>query len=101
MRDLEARARSLGYHQMVLAAFLSNAPVKRLSDRHGFQTVGVYHEHGLLAGRWGATSSGLSATFSYEEKARGESISRGKIACHSRDALAADSPSPRRRGARG
>ena len=52
MAALEARARALGYHKMVLAAFLTNAPVKRLNDRHGFQTVGVYHEHGLLDGRW-------------------------------------------------
>jgi L-amino acid N-acyltransferase YncA len=49
---LEKRARGLGYHKMVLAAFPSNAPGMRLYERHGFQTVGVYHEQGLLDGRW-------------------------------------------------
>jgi L-amino acid N-acyltransferase YncA len=49
---LDARARSLGYHKMVLAAFPSNAPGMRLYERHGFTTVGIYHEQGLLDGRW-------------------------------------------------
>ncbi len=49
---LEKRARLLGYHKMVLAAFPTNAPGMRLYERHGFQTVGVYHEQGLLDGRW-------------------------------------------------
>ncbi|HEY7294189.1 MAG TPA: arsinothricin resistance N-acetyltransferase ArsN1 family A [Dehalococcoidia bacterium] len=49
---LEARARMLGYHKMVLAAFPSNAPGMRLYERHGFVTVGIYHEQGMLDGRW-------------------------------------------------
>jgi phosphinothricin acetyltransferase len=49
---LEERARGLGYHKMVLAAFPTNVPGMRLYERHGFKTVGVYHEQGLLDGRW-------------------------------------------------
>lgn len=49
---LEARARALGYHKVVLAAFPTNAPGMRLYARHGFVTVGVYREQGLLDGRW-------------------------------------------------
>jgi phosphinothricin acetyltransferase len=49
---LEARARSLGYHKMVLAAFPTNLPGKRLYERHGFSLVGIYHEQGMLDGRW-------------------------------------------------
>lgn len=49
---LESRARSLGYHKMVLAAFPGNAPGRRLYERHGFSTVGIYREQGLLDGRW-------------------------------------------------
>ncbi len=49
---LEARSRSIGYHKMVLAAFPTNAPGVRLYQRHGFLTVGTYHEQGLLEGRW-------------------------------------------------
>jgi len=49
---LEQRARRIGYHKMVLAAFPTNAPGMRLYERHGFQTVGIYHEQGLLDGRW-------------------------------------------------
>jgi phosphinothricin acetyltransferase len=49
---LETRARSLGYHKMVLAAFPTNAPGKRLYERHGFRLVGIYHEQGMLDGRW-------------------------------------------------
>lgn len=52
MSALEKRARLLGYHKMVLAAFPTNAPGMRLYERHDFQTVGVYHEQGLLDGRW-------------------------------------------------
>jgi len=49
---LEQRARALGYHKMVLAAFPTNAPGMRLYERHDFQMVGIYHEQGLLDGRW-------------------------------------------------
>ncbi len=49
---LEERARALGYHKLVLAAFPTNLPGMRLYERHGFSTVGVYREHGMLDGRW-------------------------------------------------
>ncbi|MFN8635287.1 MAG: arsinothricin resistance N-acetyltransferase ArsN1 family A [Chloroflexota bacterium] len=49
---LEERARALGYHKMVLAAFPTNAPGMRLYERHGFVTVGIYKEQGMLDGRW-------------------------------------------------
>jgi L-amino acid N-acyltransferase YncA len=49
---LEERAQALGYHKMVLAALPTNAPGMRLYERHGFQTVGIYHEQGMLDDRW-------------------------------------------------
>ncbi len=49
---LEERARTLGYHKLVLAGFPFNTAAVRLYTRHGFSTVGVYHEQGLLDGRW-------------------------------------------------
>lgn len=49
---LEDRARGAGFHKMVLAAFPTNAPGMRLYERHGFTTVGIYHEQGMLDGRW-------------------------------------------------
>jgi L-amino acid N-acyltransferase YncA len=49
---LEERAREIGYHKLVLAAFAFNTRGMRLYQRHGFQTVGTYHEQGLLDGRW-------------------------------------------------
>lgn len=49
---LEERAREIGYHKIVLAAFPVNAPGMRLYERHGFRTVGVYREQGMLDGRW-------------------------------------------------
>jgi L-amino acid N-acyltransferase YncA/predicted transcriptional regulator len=49
---LETRARMLGYHKMVLAALPTNAPGMRLYERHGFQTVGIYHEQGMLDDHW-------------------------------------------------
>ena len=52
LSGLEKRARGLGYHKMVLAAFPTNAPGTRLYERHDFKTVGVYHEQGMLDGRW-------------------------------------------------
>lgn len=50
--ELVTAARRHGFHKMVLAAFPTNAPGMRLYERHGFQTVGVYHEQGRLDGRW-------------------------------------------------
>jgi L-amino acid N-acyltransferase YncA len=49
---LETRARGIGYHKIVLAAFPGNAPGMRLYERHGFATVGIYHEQGMLDGQW-------------------------------------------------
>lgn len=49
---LETRARSLGYHKIVLAALPTNLPGKRLYERHGFSLVGIYHEQGMLDDRW-------------------------------------------------
>lgn len=49
---LTDRARALGYHKMVLAALPINAPGMRLYERHGFRTVGIYHEQGMLDGHW-------------------------------------------------
>jgi phosphinothricin acetyltransferase len=49
---LEARARELEYHKLVLAAFPTNASGMRLYERHGFATVGIYREHGRLDGGW-------------------------------------------------
>ena len=49
---LEERARALGYHKLVLAAFPTNTAGMRLYQRQGFRTVGVYHEQGMLDGRW-------------------------------------------------
>ncbi len=49
---LESRAPGFGYHKIVLAAFPTNAPGMRLYERHGFSTVGIYHEQGLLDGQW-------------------------------------------------
>jgi len=46
------RARGLGYHKMVLAAFPWNAAGMALYQRHGFRTVGTYTEQGLLDGKW-------------------------------------------------
>lgn len=52
LQALEARARTLGYHKMVLAALPSNAPGMRLYERHGFALVGTYSEQGMLDGKW-------------------------------------------------
>ena len=49
---LKQLARALGYHKLVLAAFPTNAAGMRLYTRHGFREVGVYHEQGMLDGRW-------------------------------------------------
>lgn len=49
---LEERARLLGYHKMVLAAFPGNAPGMRLYERHEFRMVGIYHEQGMLDNKW-------------------------------------------------
>ena len=52
VQALEERARAIGFHKMVLAAFPYNEAGMRLYERHGFRTVGVYHEQGMLDGKW-------------------------------------------------
>ena len=52
LEALVERARKLGYHKMVLAAFPDNAAGMALYARLGFTRVGVYREQGLLDGRW-------------------------------------------------
>jgi L-amino acid N-acyltransferase YncA len=52
LHALEQRARSLGYHKLVLAALPHNVAGMRLYERHGFALVGMYHEQGMLDGQW-------------------------------------------------
>jgi phosphinothricin acetyltransferase len=49
---LEERARRIGFHKLVLAAFPTNSAGMRLYAQRGFQAVGTYHEQGLLDGDW-------------------------------------------------
>ena len=44
--------RELDFHKLVLACFPTNKPGVALYERMGFTPVGVYHEQGLLDGRW-------------------------------------------------
>jgi phosphinothricin acetyltransferase len=44
--------REHGFHKLVLSAFPFNAAGMALYARHGFRTVGVYKEQGVLDGRW-------------------------------------------------
>jgi L-amino acid N-acyltransferase YncA len=46
------RARDLGYHKLVLAAFPHNEAGMRLYTHFGFREVGVYREQGFLDGAW-------------------------------------------------
>jgi L-amino acid N-acyltransferase YncA len=46
------RARAIGYHKLVLAAFPDNAAGMALYSSVGFTRVGVYREQGWLDGRW-------------------------------------------------
>ena len=52
LRALIARAQHLGYHKMALSAFPWNALGMALYQKHGFRTVGIYKEQGLLDGQW-------------------------------------------------
>ena len=52
LRALVARAKQLGYHKLVLAAFPWNAGGMALYQKYGFRTVGIYKEQGLLDGKW-------------------------------------------------
>jgi phosphinothricin acetyltransferase len=44
--------RQHGFHKLVLSAFPFNKPGMGLYEKLGFRTVGIYHEQGLLDGRW-------------------------------------------------
>lgn len=52
LAGLEARARAIGFHKLVLAMFDWNGAGIALYRRHGFRTVGTYREQGMLDGRW-------------------------------------------------
>jgi L-amino acid N-acyltransferase YncA len=52
LEALITRARELGYHKLVLAAFPWNAAGMRAYRRAGFREVGIYREQGRLDGRW-------------------------------------------------
>lgn len=52
LEGLIAEARRLGYHKLVLAAFPFNEAGTRLYRRFGFREVGIYHQQGVLDGRW-------------------------------------------------
>ena len=45
-------AREHGFHKMVLSAFPTNTGGMALYTKHGFRTVGIYKEQGMLDGRW-------------------------------------------------
>ena len=45
-------AREHGYHKMVLSAFPTNSGGMALYTKHGFRTVGIYREQGMLDGEW-------------------------------------------------
>jgi L-amino acid N-acyltransferase YncA len=40
------------FHKLVLSAFPTNDGGMALYSKHGFRTVGIYKEQGLLDGRW-------------------------------------------------
>ena len=44
--------RDFGYRHTTIQHCPANAPGMRLYERHGFQTVGIYHEQGMLNGAW-------------------------------------------------
>jgi L-amino acid N-acyltransferase YncA len=50
--SLIERARAIGYHKIVLAAFPDNAAGMALYGSVGFTRVGIYREQGWLDGRW-------------------------------------------------
>jgi len=44
--------REYRFHKLVLSAFPTNDGGMALYNKHGFRTVGIYKEQGLLDGRW-------------------------------------------------
>lgn len=51
LRALEERARTAGFHKIVLHALDTNEWGKRLYRKAGFVEVGVFREHGVLDGQ--------------------------------------------------
>ena len=49
---VDRASREHGFHKLVLSAFPTNTGGMALYDKHGFRTVGIYKEQGLLDGRW-------------------------------------------------
>ena len=45
-------SREHGFHKLVLSAFPTNHGGMALYNKHGFRTVGIYKEQGLLDGHW-------------------------------------------------
>ena len=52
LRTLLERARTIGFHKLVLSAFPWNQAGMALYEKQGFRVVGTYREQGLLDGRW-------------------------------------------------
>ena len=52
LEHLIEQARALDYHKMMLSTFPFNAYGVALYERRGFTQAGVFHEMGLLDGRW-------------------------------------------------
>jgi len=52
LTHLTQLAREHGFHKMVLSAFPTNTGGMALYTKHGFRTVGIFKEMGLLDGRW-------------------------------------------------
>jgi len=52
LQHLLALARRTGYHKMVLATFPYNEAGVTLYRKMGCTPVGVYHEQGMLDGKW-------------------------------------------------
>ncbi len=52
LADLEERAGRNGFHKMVLFALSHNSAGLQLYTKRGFREVGVFHEQGMLDGRF-------------------------------------------------
>ncbi len=52
LQVLEQQASQLSYHKLVLASFPINTAGMALYKKLGFRAVGIYHEHGMLDGKW-------------------------------------------------
>ncbi|MGI0068292.1 MAG: GNAT family N-acetyltransferase [Thermoplasmata archaeon] len=52
LKEIEDRARGMGYHKLVLTAFPYNLRGRKLYGSCGFREVGIYREQGLIDGKW-------------------------------------------------